>query len=504
MAKISTYANAVPARTDKLLGTDATDNSTKNFLICDINHVYNVKSYGALGDGTTDDSTAVIAAIQAAYDAGGGVVLFPVGTYKVLSQIVLPNDGESPPTQPSITLKGEGSRWDGLGGVTAITEGTSNLDLRYDGDYAKIVTLGRGILTIEGLNIMDSGTSSLPFLLTTSTILFLRDNSWSGNAAKYHETCDQDAIVLGGSSTTQGGDTASSAFGGYGTVIERNYFDRIRRGIYGRAHCNSVVIRDNMWQGTCGSDNTAGALEFDGTGAVALSNYMSGNLIEMLGYVYGYVFRNSGSNKVFGDSFWDAGDNTLASIRLVSADSVDNEFLGCRFVSPQIIDDTGSDAYIATVGRRVISPMEFQKRLVYRPGTEVGEGTDIFFGMYRSVSDPVNPNEKIFSITKGGALYIAGTESTPNGSITVKNYGSYQTSYGVEGVVSTRNLNLYANTVNDYVRIARGFFALPVYTSDARPNVNGRAGSIIYDSDLAKCILHNGTAWVNMDGTALA
>lgn len=46
---------------------------------------YNVKesTYGATGDGSTDDTTAVQAAINAANTAGGGIVWFPKGTYNV-------------------------------------------------------------------------------------------------------------------------------------------------------------------------------------------------------------------------------------------------------------------------------------------------------------------------------------------------------------------------------------------------------------------------------------
>src|ERR1044072_1721087 len=45
--------------------------------------VYNVKDYGALGNGSQNDTTAIQNAIDAASTAGGGVVLFPVGTYIV-------------------------------------------------------------------------------------------------------------------------------------------------------------------------------------------------------------------------------------------------------------------------------------------------------------------------------------------------------------------------------------------------------------------------------------
>lgn len=42
----------------------------------------NVKHFGAVGDGTTDDSSAINAALSAANTAGGGTVYIPEGTYK--------------------------------------------------------------------------------------------------------------------------------------------------------------------------------------------------------------------------------------------------------------------------------------------------------------------------------------------------------------------------------------------------------------------------------------
>src|ERR1700750_2099458 len=43
--------------------------------------VYNVKEFGAAGDGTTLDSKAINAAIETAAAKGGGDVLFPAGNY---------------------------------------------------------------------------------------------------------------------------------------------------------------------------------------------------------------------------------------------------------------------------------------------------------------------------------------------------------------------------------------------------------------------------------------
>ncbi|HEY8998953.1 MAG TPA: glycosyl hydrolase family 28-related protein [Candidatus Saccharimonadales bacterium] len=64
--------------------------------------VYNVKAYGATGNGTTDDTAAIKAALAAASSnnsvyVGGGTVFVPAGTYKVSSPIIIP---------PGVTLQG--------------------------------------------------------------------------------------------------------------------------------------------------------------------------------------------------------------------------------------------------------------------------------------------------------------------------------------------------------------------------------------------------------------
>ena len=47
--------------------------------------VYNVKAYGATGNGSTDDTAAILATISAA--GAGGVILFPPGAYLISSQV---------------------------------------------------------------------------------------------------------------------------------------------------------------------------------------------------------------------------------------------------------------------------------------------------------------------------------------------------------------------------------------------------------------------------------
>ena len=62
-----------------------TNTQTKNLP------VYNVKSFGALGDSKTDDTAAIKVALAAVSAKGGGYLFFPFGSYEISSQINIPN-----------------------------------------------------------------------------------------------------------------------------------------------------------------------------------------------------------------------------------------------------------------------------------------------------------------------------------------------------------------------------------------------------------------------------
>src|SRR5262245_34842026 len=51
--------------------------------------VFNVKAFGATGDGVTDDILAIQAAVDAAEDQDGGMVYFPAGHYIISAPIDL-------------------------------------------------------------------------------------------------------------------------------------------------------------------------------------------------------------------------------------------------------------------------------------------------------------------------------------------------------------------------------------------------------------------------------
>ena len=64
----------------------STGSTTGRTLATRFAEVVNVKDYGAVGDGVTDDTTAIQAAISAV-SVSGGTLFFPTGSYKVTSEI---------------------------------------------------------------------------------------------------------------------------------------------------------------------------------------------------------------------------------------------------------------------------------------------------------------------------------------------------------------------------------------------------------------------------------
>lgn len=70
--------------------TDGLTGDSARILADVLNDIVSVKDFGAKGDGTTDDTTAVQNAMDAL--SSGGVLYFPAGAYKLTAQLVVPSN----------------------------------------------------------------------------------------------------------------------------------------------------------------------------------------------------------------------------------------------------------------------------------------------------------------------------------------------------------------------------------------------------------------------------
>jgi len=130
-----------------------------------------VQDFGAVGDGTTDDTLAIQAAIDALSQAGvGGTVLLPAGAYKITQNLSItwPNSTNQD-TPGRITIKGEGADisyiYDYRSNASAATGGAITID--FTTGYAnKFFTMYFGEFSL----IKKSNATSYDSITSTYTI----------------------------------------------------------------------------------------------------------------------------------------------------------------------------------------------------------------------------------------------------------------------------------------------------------------------------------------------
>jgi hypothetical protein len=131
---------------------------------------FDVTSYGAVGDSSTDCVSAVRAAIAAATAAGGGIIYVPAGRYILTDSIFLPSN---------IRLMGvSGGMYNGVISSVLIKAGSSSLMFTSGNKHG--VTMGKIAFpyfsqgnAIENINIMYVGNSAP----TTATGIMVRAGS---------------------------------------------------------------------------------------------------------------------------------------------------------------------------------------------------------------------------------------------------------------------------------------------------------------------------------------
>lgn len=279
--------------------------------------VYNALYYGVVADGSTDDTAAWNALFVTIASAGGGTAVLPAGKTSLCSSVLTPMPFGA--ASPHLRITGAGSYYP-YGDPAA---GASVLDLRFNGDsgvhLGKIDCRGYGRLELDHLTLKSGGTDDFLFFYATNTTVYLHDLQFSGHSANSGASCVQDAIQARAnpgnlSDITTG--AADAPFQGYGTVIERNGFNRIRSAVRLCAAANGVVVRDNTVDNLCGGDTTHGAFTLpSGTVSAPTSNIFSGNLVEVTHYPFVWVFAGGNQNQCVGNSLFDGTTGTNKTVK---------------------------------------------------------------------------------------------------------------------------------------------------------------------------------------------
>ncbi len=245
--------------------------------------VFNVRDFGADGQGSLADAVAAQAAVAAAEKAGGGVVYFPRGRYRIESTLRVPR---------YVVLRGERMEWTALcwsdtNEPFTLVEGQDHFGLENLTLYASNYTHG----IVGSIGKPDSG------------YVFLRRVRFRGDIYRGHLKIEQvderfkramrfstgggDSIRLGGEGIEitdcdiYGSGRALFLFKPKGAYVARNTFYNGRWGWYCLSGCDGLILENNR---IVGADlmSTGGGVNCLGGVAYSRNVYYAGNTLRLM------------------------------------------------------------------------------------------------------------------------------------------------------------------------------------------------------------------------------
>lgn len=407
---------------------------------------WRVDSYGATGDGSTDDISAINDAVYTAGLAGGGVVYFPPGTYLVSTPVLL---------RANVTLRGAGIDVTIIKGKSGFTgdaiidypsgglANTAITDLTVDGNKSELTGGKNGInnpvstfFRVERVKVKDARTRGIHLYQSDDAVLrdvVLADNGVGddGDTGTYCSLAIEGDRVLVSGVTVAGASGIGIALSGASTgvtiescrVTDPNY---IGIALGGSSNTNIAITGCTVTGSVTGPGiDTGNALHVAVTGCV-LSDCWAG-LVSDAGRYHTYTgCVVEGTTTSHGIDITATSDSVISGcvvslptqrgIQVVTGNRV--SVTGCTVLNPavywsgiQLYDSDGS----TVVGCRVADDRGAGAAAAI--GIEVAGTSERCLVANCDLTQP--PNDDIYADTSSGAkniAHIAGNGS-PEGAI---------------------------------------------------------------------------------------
>ena len=271
----------------------------------------NALDYGAKGDGTTDDTAALQAALNA-IPATGGALYIPTGTYKTTS--TLSCLGKS-----NVLIYGDGM---GASVINASAVTSNLLVLGYTSGAPSPAVLNN--MTLDGFTIYGSGTAAMGHIVDfrgINNVVFNAMEFYNGYPEGVY--CDGSTVAFDGLRITNcyfhdcykgpiSNGFNTNTLGVTNIVIENNRFERMATGVYVLGQ--NVSICNNEFKDIRNVGIGAGESNFNATRSISGCVISSNNFVGLGKFTTnGYNFTTSvgintnGTSKLYADGTQDSG-----------------------------------------------------------------------------------------------------------------------------------------------------------------------------------------------------
>lgn len=327
--------------------------------------VVSIKDFGAVGDGVTNDT----AAIQAAIDSlpNGGVVYFPPGTYRIARTIGTNDRWGLKITQSNITLRGDQASLRRLN--TNISTYALAYPILFVGTPDSNVAAATENFIVEGLNFIGEDTRhsisgnmppdfryAIDFKNTRNTLvkdcLFTKVDSQAinyqypavydyANAVFYNTTKNYQAKIVGCTFRAESHSVSGRALihaislsGVDGIVVDSNYFEWCDDCVSGFSTYNNYSDKETDTYTESGAASALGPLKRTGRNAV-ISNNTCKNSSEHTFYVSSMDVSITGNSIYVEDPSICVGDIKVRCRGIsVSGNRISNTQLGISITEP--------------------------------------------------------------------------------------------------------------------------------------------------------------------------